>query len=434
MGRKLGAFESALTLSDEHVPLNVVVVLRLAAGPSPEALRRALDALQQRHPLLRVRIVQRGGGYTFDRGRGAAVALRLTEREDSRAWVAEAEAELGERIDLAGVPMRCVYLTADRACEILLTFHHAIMDATSAVNLCRELLAAGAAADAGGDPTIGEPLTPLPAAEGLFPSDYQGWRRRLRIGRFLLRQLGAEIAERRGGGGAWHPPPTGPTRNRVLCFQLSEAETASLVRRSRRRRLTLHSVFDAAILLAVARQLYPEQSLPLRHLTFANLRPYLRPPVADHHLGAYFAMLRFSSPVAPDRELWDLARGINTRVHAANRRGDKYAFSLTSTAVMRHLIRTGGQRMAATAISYAGAVRLGTSSRGHGHDEGPFPVRGLHAFVANFRLGPEYTAQVRLWAGRIWWDILYLEPELDEAAARRLADEIRNLLVDEEGP
>ncbi len=421
MRRKLGIFETALTLSDLRAPLNVVAVLRLAAGPSPEALRRALAALRRRHPLLRTRITGAGDRFVFDRQAGA-VALRLAERDSSAAWIRETESELGERLDTAGGPMRCVYVTSGRGdCEILLTFHHAVMDAASAVSLCRQLLAAGGAAEAGREPQVGEPLALLPAAEELFPPAFQGWRRRLAIGRFLLRQLGAEVVDRRRASGAWHPPAPAPTRCRILTFQLSEAETASLVRLSRRRRTTLHSVFDAALLLAVARRLYPQQSLPLRHLAFANLRPYLRPPVADENLGACFAMLRFSSAVGPHRGLWDLAGEINTRVHAAARRGDKYAFSLTSKMVMRHLIRSGRERMAATAISYTGAARLGP--------EGPFPVEALHAFVSNFRLGPEYTAQVRLWAGRIWWDILYLEPDLDRAAARRIADEIRTLLV-----
>ncbi len=430
MGRELGAFESALTLSDEHAPLNVVAVVRLAAGPSPEVLRRALDAVQRRHPLLRARIVKRGRGYVFDDGYGDAVGLRLAERDGRRAWIREAEAELGARLDAgSGAPMRCTYLAAGGgACEILLTFHHAVMDAASATSLCRELLAASCAADAGRDIEIGEPLAPLPPAEERFPPAFQGWRRYLRLGGFVARQLAAEVADRRRAGGAWHPPPPEPTRCRILDFQLTEAETASLVRRSRRRRLTLHSVFDAAVLLAVARRLYPDQGLPLRHLAFANLRPYLQPPVADEHLGACFAMLRFSSAVAPERGLWDLAGEINAQVHGAAKRGDKYAFSFTSAAVMRHLIRSGTERMAATAISYTGAARLGPSRQ----DGCRFRVLGLHAFVSNFRLGPEYTAQVRLWDGRIWWDILYLEPELDAVAARRLADEIRALLVAEE--
>ena len=426
MHRKLGAFETALTLSDAHAPLNVVAVLRLAAGPSPEALRRALDALQARHPLLRTRIGQADGCFVFQRHGVGAVDLRLAERPDEESWVGEAERELEQRIDAAAGPlMRCVYLADggdDR--EIVLTFHHAAMDAASAISLCRELLAAAATAESGRQPEIGPPLPRLPAAEELFPPAFQGWRRRLGVGRFLLRQLGAEAADRRGARGGWNPPVPDPTRNRILSFRLSAAETESLVRRARRRRLTLHSVFDAALLSAVARRLYSGRSLPLRHLAFANLRPYLRPPLADENLGAYFAMLRFTSRLTPQRGLWDLAREINARVHAAGKRGDKYAFAVTSAAVMRHLVRSGKQRMAATAISYAGAARLETGGR--------FPVEALHAFVSNFRLGPEYTAQVRLWAGRIWWDILYLEPELDAAVARRIASAIRTLLVSEE--
>ncbi len=430
MQRQLGAFESALTFSDEHAPLNVVAVLRLDAGPSPAALRRALDALEKRHPLLWVRIEKAAGQYFFDRRRATAIALRLVERDGDQAWIDEVENELDTRLDVgAEGPLRCVYLQArapgedglGQGAEILFTFHHAIMDGASAVSLLAELLAACAAAEAGGDPEIGEPLSPLPAAEELFPPPYQGWRRRARLAVFLLRQLGREVFDRWRAKGRWHAPPCGPTRSRILSFRLSEAETAALVRRSRRRRLTLHSVFEAALLLAVAHHLYPGQDLPLRHLAFANLRPYLKPPPAPEDLGACFAMLRSTSFLHPGRELWELAREIGLRFHAAARRGDKYAFSLTSSAAMRGLIRLGSQRMSATAISYLGAARL--------DPQGRFGVKAFHAFVSNFRLGPEYTAQVRLWAGRIWWDILYLEPELDRAAAERIADEIRELLA-----
>ncbi len=420
MRRPLGAFETALTLSDEHAPLNAVGVLRLAGGPETEALRRALTALRERHPLLRARIAREGRGYAYEWGDDAgAVALRRAERDGEDAWVREAETELSHRLDTARGPLwRCVYLPGGNGgeCEILLTFHHAIMDASSAVSLCRELLAA-----ASGEGLTGRERARLEAAESYFPPAFRGWRRRLQLGRFALRMLRAEIADRRRARGRWHPPPVGPARCRTLSFQLSEDETAALVRRARRRRLTLNSVLDAAMLLAVARHLYPGESLPLRHLVFADLRPYLEPPVPDEDLGSYFAMLRFTTRVSPKRELFALAGEINAEVRAAGKRGDKYASALTSAATMRGLIRLGTQRMAATALSYTGAARLDPG--------GPFRVRGLHAFVSNFPLGPEYTAQVRLFAGRLWWDILYLDTELDPAAARRIADEIRALLI-----
>jgi len=429
MRRELGTFETALTLSDAFAPLNVVVVLRLAEGPPPEALRRALDALQARHPLLRVRIEASGRGYCYEQRQVPAIPLRREEREADGAWIPEAEAELGRRLDAATGPLvRCTYLcpAGGGRCEILLTFHHAIMDAASAVNLCRELLAACAnpgCAEPKPPVDAGGPLPLMPAADDMLPPAWQGFARRRRIGRFLLGLLGEEAVDRWRAKGRWHAPADPAARNRILSFQLSEDETSALVKYSRRRRLTLHSVFDAALLLAMARQLYPGESLPLRHLVFASLRPYLRPPIADNHLGSYFAMLRFTTPVGPESELFGLAGAINAQVHAAAKRGAKYAFSLTSAAAMRGLLRLGSQRMAATALSYTGAVRF--------DEAGPYPVLGLHAFVSNFHLGPESAAQVRLFAGRLWWDIVYLDADLDPPAARRLADEIRTLLSTE---
>lgn len=422
MRRELGAFETALTLSDAFAPLNVVAVLRLARGPTPDALRRALDALQEHHPLLRVGLGSRGGRYIYERRRAPVIPLRTAERTGGDAWVREAEAELSDRLDAATGPlMRCAYLDNHGGeCEILLTFHHAIMDASSAVNLCRELLAA---ANSEKLPLGVEPRGLLNAAEDYFPPAFQGWRRRGRVGSFLVRMLRAEAVDRWRARGRWHIPAAAPTRCRILSFQLSETETGLLVKRSRRQRVTLHSIFDAAMLLAVARHLYPGESLPLSHLVFANLRPYLQPPVSEEDLGSYFAMLRFSTPLRPERELWELAGEINSQVHAASKRGEKFAFSLTSATAMHGLLRLGTQRMATTALSYTGAAKLDPA--------GPFPVLGLHAFVSNFSLGPEYTAQVRLFAGRLWWDMLYLDSDLEEAAARRLADEIHALLVAE---
>ncbi len=426
MRRELGAFESALTLSDAHAPLNVVAVLRLEAGPPAEVLERGLEALRLRHPLLRARIAAEGGRYFFELRRVPAIPLRVVPRQDDAAWVEETEAELDERLDSGRGPLlRCAYLASDGtgACEILLTFHHAIMDAASATSLFKELLTVCGELEAGRVPESDEaPL--LPAVEDSFPSAFRGWRRRQGVGRFMLRMLGAEVVDRWRARGRWNAPPPEPTRNRILSFQLSENETRALVRRSRRRRLTLHSVFDAATLLAVARRLYAGQSLPLRHLVFANLRPYLTPPVADENLGACFAMLRFTTALGPHRDLWKLAAEINAPVHAASKRGAKYLFQLTSAAAMRFLLRRDTDRMAATAISYTGPVRFDAAA--------PYRVRGLHAFVSNFRLGPEYTAQIRLYDSKLWWDILYLEPELDSPAARRLAGDIHALLTADE--
>ena len=78
-------------------------------------------------------------------------------------------------------------------------------------------------------------------------------------------------------------------------------------------------------------------------------------------------------------------------------------------------------RMSHTALSYTGVADIPETF-------GPIRLLGLHAFVSNFTLGPEYTAQVRWFAGRLWWDSVYLDTDMDDLTARALGVEILALL------
>ena len=83
----------------------------------------------------------------------------------------------------------------------------------------------------------------------------------------------------------------------------------------------------------------------------------------------------------------------------------------------RMILGLGNQRMAHTALSYTGVARIPESC-------GDLRLEGLHAYVSNFRLGPEYTAQTRLFAGRLFWDIVYLDSDMDAAQAAAIGDHI----------
>ncbi len=77
--------------------------------------------------------------------------------------------------------------------------------------------------------------------------------------------------------------------------------------------------------------------------------------------------------------------------------------------------------MGHTAVSYTGAVRLKEKY-------GKIKVKKLHSFISNFGLGPEYTAQVRLFNGEIYWDFVYLDTDMDNVEASKIADDIFTLL------
>jgi hypothetical protein len=431
MPRALGRFETALTLSGERDPFVVVVVLRLAAGPPAARLGPALEALQRRHPVLGVRIVAGPGGYRFEPEGTPEVPLRVLPRRGDEAWKAVAEGELGRPVDAGRGPLlRCVYLAPDdagdgAAAEVVLAFHHAAMDAASGAALVAELLCL---CEPGAVLPPAAPGFP-PAAEDRRPARHRGLPGFARRVLFLVRQGADELAWRlRSPGGPAAPAPGRPARCRLLVAGLSRPDTAALVRRSRRRRVTLHAALHAALLLAVHRHLGDGYHGWLRAITFADLRPRLEPPVPAGVAGSYLSMLRFTVPVgppAPDGSLWPLAARVDRRVEAALRRGDRFTAAHFAPAIMRRFLAGGTGRMATTALSYGGPLRLPGGI--------PYPVRGLHVFVSNLPVGPRFTAQARIFDGRLDLDVVTLEGDLPPGAAAAVTREALDLLRDAGG-
>ena len=77
--------------------------------------------------------------------------------------------------------------------------------------------------------------------------------------------------------------------------------------------------------------------------------------------------------------------------------------------------------MANAALNYAGSTGLVS-------EYGAIRLLAVHAFVSNFPLGPEYTAQVRLFAERLWWDIVYLDSDMSHALAEEIARDMLSTL------
>jgi hypothetical protein len=132
-------------------------------------------------------------------------------------------------------------------------------------------------------------------------------------------------------------------------------------------------------------------------------------------------MFRFTAMVEMDGDLWSLAHGIQESTLRAAHSGERFLSYSMSPAMMNAIVRMKAFRMAATALSYTGPLDLA-------QDGGTFAVTGLHAFTANFTLGPEYSALVRLFRGELWWDILYLDSDMDAATARQIAGDVQAIL------
>lgn len=445
MERPLGSFERAAVVTGERSAFVVVVVMRLVGRLAVERVRSALDRLRREEPLLRARVAATATGPRFVCEGVTAIPLERTERRDDRRWLEVVEEELNRPLPAAPGPLaRCRLLGGAPARgdggrhELIVTLHHAIVDAASTAALMNRLLTllaggpaenelAAAPAEPTGRPPAEPPARPPterpaePPVEARLPAAVRGLRGRLGGAGFLARQVADELGFRLRRRTGRRPPVAESPRCRPLAVALDREETGSLVRATRRRRVTLNGALSAAMLGAVHRRLYDGASRPLRYLAFADLRPQLDPPLPAGELGCCIAMLRNTLGMRSGTGFWELASEITRQVDRAVRRGDRFhAYRFCETA-MRATLRQRHERMAATALSYSGVAPLAPPA-------GALRLADCHAFVSNLDLGPEYTALARLMDGRLQLDVVYLDSDMNEALAKELAADVLDTL------
>lgn len=425
MRRQLGSFEHAWVLTGLCAPLAVVSVLRVRNGPSRESLRRALNELQSSQPMLRVSIVAKGRQFWFESPSSVPeIPLELIERQDEDHWRRVAVQALNSGVDITSAPlMYCIYLrqpAPGSEAELVLVYHHAIMDAAAGITLFHSLLSlcAGKYSEEGK-----AAKAMLPPAEKSFPRQQRGPRLLGSILIYLLRQMVDEIQYRRRLRHGWRQPIHPDARCDVLSGELDEDITRQLFHKSRRERVSMPNILATAMLLAVQRHLYRGKATPARMMSFASLRPYLRPPVADEYLGFYAGMVRHTVYLPQALDFWRVARSVQEKSTKSGRRGEKYAGSVLSKQMIKMLVRFQAFRLATIALSYPAVVTLEPAY-------GDIQITGLHAYISNFRLGPEYAAVGKLFQGRLSWDLLYLDSDMDRVMAEKIAEEITQLLTD----
>ena len=88
---------------------------------------------------------------------------------------------------------------------------------------------------------------------------------------------------------------------------------------------------------------------------------------------------------------------------------------------MNAVLKFRKQRMAHAAMAFMGTVDLDDH---YGQTE----ITGLHSYVSNLVLGPVYTANTRLFQGQLWWDMIYLDCDMDQDTAKSLARKLIQLL------
>lgn len=153
MERALDAMERMTDRFDRAATLNFTTVVECDGVLPDEALRRALRAVEARHPLLRSAITEGGAGDgpRFVPGAAAEIPVDVEDGDAERVQTLVQRSLVHRPWALAGPRgyLRVVRMGSERSI-LLLTLHHTVSDGSSGFLLVRDLLRASQGLPLGG--------------------------------------------------------------------------------------------------------------------------------------------------------------------------------------------------------------------------------------------------------------------------------------------
>ncbi len=409
-----------------------------------EELGRALGHVASCHSLLNVRIAsdEKGKMAFFPSGQPVPVRLIHLGQEDS--GTAETDDGIEKHLDdeqslpldwERGPLFRARILQATGGREtLMLTFHHAIADGRSAMNILYEVLSSLN----GDDLNVGENDAGEPQEWHIVPG-YKGFSGfRGLMGRSLaqgLNRLFFRPSNVPVNGLNWPDHRV----DHFLCQRLDADETSRLMIQASKTSAGVHGALCCAQLLSLLDEYPSRTSLRAWLLSLVDLRSRVTPPVSDSDLKLMMSMVESCQEVRRGTGFWELAGIISSRVKHALAKGEHFRMLPTQA----RLIRTTQGAARKGARTSRMLLRLGQLSRplvipvsNIGVADYPpcfrhFAVNSM-AFVVPLSSSGIWGSAANTFNGRLNWNFSYATPTVTKEQALRMArrslDILRNNL------
>jgi Condensation domain len=425
ISRPLSAVERWYWVSDQYSPLNVISRVQIHGALSVDALRRGLDALQARHPLLRTAIHHEGGREPRWVPTTRAIPLRRVERTDEEHWLREInQVELVERVEPALGPLIRVTLLAGRdgVHDLLIVVPHIIADGTTVLSLAQQLLTLALESDA-----ALPPLRTRPPTEELRPAPFTGSEGQARLAEQNERDQQILAAHRPGRVEASAMVPLERRRTQLRHRELGAEQLDVVARLAKAHGTTVHGAVTAALVLAAARDAGRSAG------SFAigspiDFRGELSPPVQPDEVGTYVATV--PSIVDIGLPFWDLARAITSDL--AERKARGYHFNLVTLVVGAAPTSVADARPFLQFMEAEGPINLCSSNIGRY----AFPERigacrlSDAQFLTGISVNGYFVATINTSHGRLFWNFTFIDEVIPaERAERIIASCVTSLLM-----
>lgn len=302
--RPLGAQEHIFWLHDQANPFHFAVTAQINGKFNVHQLQQALTVIQQRHPLLRVRIAVDEAEQPWFVEESCAIPVRVVQRQSLQQWQQEVEQEIATPFLWWQAPLVRVVLVHssndEQSSELIVICHHAVADGISASYLIRDILQALAT------PTAFGQSLPIPLSREDLVLDKTLKSISLLEQMLQFSNTSSSFKSRESAR---------PTHaSSVNSGSLSSETTLSLLTRCRQEQTSVHAAICAAFLLAIYRQNDSEQLQNLKCTSPINLRPYLT-PINQEQVSVCITAGRISQNLSTDVNFWDVARCVKHQLN-----------------------------------------------------------------------------------------------------------------------
>ncbi len=485
-GRKISTFEKMIASEVDEtgsILLSNIVFIRSKKPLTEAIIRKALELISKRHPLLQCRLVQKGEHMYLERMSEVQISLSTSERA---MWKNLMEEQLLIEYESSDGPLwRVTFLpnakydttcTADDAefeqypyeCACVFGFHKIITDGPSYSRMFSELLNYLDELQKGAEPKV-EPLKFLSPMEDYLKEELSEtfmetafslvlsnipWLKTFIIKRVRMRpnaytaKFKTEIRK----------DPTIPKRTCVIPLEFSKQETSALLQACKDHGATVQGAVQTAACVAMAR--FMKEDLPTKttvkrkrrnvwqalyrywkkqqHPEIAacctvNARPFIKDNrVPADYMGCYFLLHSSNQEIMPNCQqpkFWEMAAAATRQLKKSMKDDSLYSFMKMISKPMENGTTTekpaypSGRRNDLVVFTNLGNCKFLDRD-----ESSEVALRARYGCSAEHNNGPIFANNIMSFRGKMFWTIAYYQNITSEKRAFEYAGIIRETL------
>ncbi len=426
--RKLGLVEKWMALGHDVGGGLIVNVVYMEGILTPDIVKQALKLAQQRHPMLQVYIVESDDGLYFQSKGITEIPLQVIYKKEENEAIKIAEKELHTKFTKGKNPLcRLTLLYShqhENTCEIILTFHHGIVDGISCMRFIDDLLFYYQQIHNGEDISKVEPLDFLAPIENLINYNI------LTPNQIENHQVTNEQPTPAPQLIIEHQASANERFTRMLPRMLSQEKTKILIEKCKQEKTTVHGAICAAMLFTAAKLLSIDKQVNLSYGLPVNLRKYCVPEIADQYLGCFISVLGFNQLVECNTFFWDLARECKSKIHDSLING--VHINLLQQSKLRNFDRDTVIKSMLSKENNMGRNNMFAISN-RGKFQFRYKTEKLRIKELYFAT-PQHISGDCFWLGvltlneQLFCNFIYVEPIISEKTAQLFADDVMTVI------